>query len=183
MYPYAQGNLLESPNTYFYTEYRGAEFLDAWSQARSVVRSALFQRDRSSDRPDADPQHPALERLFADAVGLRRGAPLSPGMELLLKRFEVTKRVFDAYDEEFRPLDRTAYTQLGNYVRLAETFDIAYDRSGDLRMLNALLKILDTLCAHHQRLDDSLGARVAHLLGREQAHVRALAATIGVSFP
>ena len=36
LYPYAEGPLLEQPNSYFYTPYHGHEFLHVWQQSCTI---------------------------------------------------------------------------------------------------------------------------------------------------
>ncbi len=40
-YPYSQGNRLEQRNTYFYSEFHGTHFMDAWRDARKFAAREL----------------------------------------------------------------------------------------------------------------------------------------------
>ena len=40
-YPFANGDLIETPNTYFYSEYYGRGFIEAWRQSRAGVLAKL----------------------------------------------------------------------------------------------------------------------------------------------
>jgi hypothetical protein len=99
----------------------------------------------------------------------------------LLTKFEVTKRIYEDYDTDFKPLDKDACRNLSLYLRAAEIFDVAYMHWGSLQYLNALLKIMDILCAFYQKLNEAEQARLVRLIECEQEYVTALAKTIGVT--
>ena len=124
---------------------------------------------------------PTLETLYALARNVGLDEPLPAGLETIMQRFEVSKRVHDAYDEALRPIDRSRFSNLDRYVRLAEILEVAYARTGDVRFLNTLLKINDTLCAARAALEEDLGARLARLLDLESVHVADLCRACGVT--
>ena len=41
LYPYTTGDLLEKPNTYFYAQYHGQNFLNAWKAEREEILGKL----------------------------------------------------------------------------------------------------------------------------------------------
>lgn len=64
---------------------------------------------------------------------------------LLLKRFEVTKRIYLRYKPDLRPVDSSEFRDLSLYLRWAEILGLAYEKFGHLFYLNAFIKVLDTL--------------------------------------
>jgi len=175
LYPYASGNLIEQPNSYFYTPYSGAAFFDAWRESRQSVRRTL---------PDAVPPPAAspgpegsnlssdlLERALGGDQGLR---------EAFIKKFETTKRVHESYDGDFRAVDKTKRDELSLYVRAADLFEASYQETKSSRHLNVYLKSLDTLCAHAADLSPALQARLAWHIKRENRHLQELAENCGV---
>ncbi|MDD5679950.1 MAG: hypothetical protein PHI59_01765 [Candidatus Omnitrophica bacterium] len=82
----------------------------------------------------------------------------------LVQKFEVTKHVDN-----------------GLYVETAEIFEAAYAKHKKLTYLNALLKIIDTLCSISRNLDKRQKQRLAWLILREFKHVSVLGRTAGVS--
>ena len=66
------------------------------------------------------------------------------------RRFEVKKRIWTSYTAARKPAS-SLYDDLSNYALLSANLGIAVRESGDLRTLNALLKLNDTifsLCDH-----------------------------------
>ncbi len=175
-YPYATGDLIENPNTYFYSEYGGHDFIMAWRQDRAAMLARLPAGVPPVPAKPADPASrksaDLLERALGGDVSLR---------EAFIKKFEIHKRVHDGYDEKFRALDKAARRSLPLYLRAADLFQAAYEESHALRHLNAYLKCLDTLCAEAASLSTELLARLAWHLAREASYIDALAAKRGIA--
>ncbi len=174
-YPYATGDLIEQPNTYFYSEYGGYAFVAAWYEARNEVRAKLPKPVAPLPAGPADPESrlsvDLLERALAGDGELR---------EAFVKRFEIHKRIHDGYNAAFRALDRSARGSLPLYFRAADLFAAAYEDSATLRHLNVYLKCLDTLCSLSNSLDSGLSARLAWHLEREQGYIEALMQNRGI---
>ncbi len=174
-YPYATGDLIETPNTYFYSEYGGQAFVAAWRGARNKVLAALPEAVPPRPAQPADPDSrlsvDLLERALAGDGELR---------EAFVKRFEIHKRIHDGYNGAFRALDRTAHWSVPLYFRAADLFAAAYEDSATLRHLNVYLKCLDTLCSLSDGLDAALSARLAWHLIQEQGYIEALARNRGI---
>ncbi|CDL00647.1 conserved protein of unknown function [Magnetospirillum gryphiswaldense MSR-1 v2] len=181
-YPYASGALLDQRNTYFYSVYGGRAFLSDWQAVRALVLVAPAAHP-PAPRPVTLPSHP----MAVDTGDLLEAVMAAPAVEAarpwldeLVKKFEVTKRIHQAYDQHFRAVDPTSFRDLALYVRLAEVFEAAYAMLGQLPLLNALLKVIDTLSAVLADLNMEQRARVALLALREREHVNALSARLGV---
>jgi methionyl-tRNA formyltransferase len=107
-----------------------------------------------------------------------------PRLGVLLKRFEVTKRVFERYAEaSLSCAGRSDYSNPSLYARFAELLALAYERTGSLQYLNALLKCMDTLTSLSGRLEGSDRALVAELAEKERGYAKSLAARLGVPWP
>ena len=65
----------------------------------------------------------------------------------LLQRFEVTKRIWNSVDVEFRPVAGAIGDRLDLYVLFALCCISAYDRTQHLSFLNAALKTGDIICS------------------------------------
>ena len=170
-YDYARGDLLEQRNSYMYTPDRGPAFLVAWRESRA---QALAELPAPAQRPPPAEGDSGTDALLEDLLGaLERGGTL-PALEAMLQRFEVTKRIHARYTEHWRPEDPGDYRDLRRYVRFAEVLDCAYERLGDLRHLNALIKCVDTLVALRAGLAPEFAARLARLVEAEAAHVARL---------
>lgn len=189
-YPYATGDLLEDRNTYFYTPYGGGDFLHAWRQQRDRLMKSLPDPKPAPEAP-AEEAHFDSDTIETDAL-LRRllraieegradADDTRPWLQKLLGKFEVTKRVHQAYGPGFRALDPSRHKDAGRYLRLSEVFEKAYDQTGTLPYLNVLLKGLDTLSTLAEELDEAEKARLSHLITREKTHVEDIAGKMDVS--
>ena len=174
-YPYADGDLIETPNTYYYSEYHGHDFIAAWRQSRTGILAKLPAAVPPAPVRPADPRSRQSEDLLERALGGEASL-----RENFVKKFEIHKRVHGGYDEGFRALDKAARRSLPLYLRTADLFHAAYDDGRDLRHLNVYLKCLDTLCAAADELTVDLAARLTWHLCREQALIEALIAELGI---
>lgn len=171
VYPYAKGDRLVERNTYQYTPFVGRAFLNAWRESRIEAKERLGHSAAGAPAaaggvlPEvgAFRTGPLLELLHAR---LASGWDPSAGawLDRLVQRFEVTKRLHRAYGADLRAVDREDFRELALYVRFAEVLEAAYAASGSLVYLNALLKVLDTLCSQAASLERPLASRIARLV-------------------
>lgn len=189
-YIYATGNLLEKPNTYFYTEYYGRDFLETWKRDRERIYAVL-----GSELPPEQGKPNLLKNLrdkveagesldiyfIFDAVqgaltehGKTDRAVLKQFLNQLVQRFEVAKRWYPKYDASFRTEDKTKYGVLELYVRGAEIFCEAFLLFKDLPYLNVLLKSIDTLCSVYEKLNINQKGRLARLICQEAKYINSL---------
>ena len=181
-YLYSQGDLLEKRNTYFYTAFQGRAFLKSWAESRDQILGSLPAP--AIHMPDVDfaiarrgeqggETEVLLERTL---IGIKDPGD-SVGRSLLekfLNRFEITKRVYEAYLPNFRARPGSSYRCLGLYLRIGELFEMAYRVTGDLRYLNVLMKCVDTLSAYRTELGSEGGARLARLIFKERGYIGSL---------
>jgi hypothetical protein len=175
LYPYSEGNLLEQRHTYFYTAFLGKAFLDSWEGSRL---QAMKELQITAASPQSPTLESATERRFAS---LRESPGSEPLVALLIRRFELTKRVFGAYDEQVRPRDPADFRRLGDYVAFAELLESAYRRERQLPALNALLKCLDIVVAHRRDVPWDRAQRAIVVLTREREHVVELATRVDLA--
>jgi len=191
IYPYTKGNLLKKPNTYFYTPYGGREFIKAWKKDRQklldqaghitlpprakgvIPLESLIQR---IDTGRIVSTQVILETLYGYISEKRKKhsvKALRP-LDRVVKKFETTKRIYVSYGRRLRTLKRYPYKNMSLYVRVAEIFEAAYVKFGDLPYLNVLLKCNDVLCSVSHGLGRDLKKRVKWLILRELDHVNLL---------
>lgn len=189
-YPYARGPLLETPHTYFYSRFGGADFLQAWRDDRLAAGA-----DARAPAPAPAPTNESLPApgsrvdtaslLEALMAALQNdetpGATARAWLAALVRKFEVTKRIHGGYDEKFRAIDKADHKDLGRYLRLAELFERAYAVTGALPYLNVLLKVMDTLSALRDGLSAEERARLTTLIDRELAAIEALGRRVEVT--
>lgn len=192
-YKYAKGDLLSSPNTYFYTAYQGREFIESWKSSRSATVKGIEPLQVLVESGHIIPLSDVLKRsvietvvlldsLYADICKHESGISSEAGLlvNTFLKKFEVSKRVYRFYDGDFKAVNKQAYSDLPLYLRLAEIFEKAYVRLGNIQYLNVLLKIVDTLCSFSDLLREAEKSRLALLIEQEFKHIKELAEQAGV---
>lgn len=195
-YPYSRGDLLEHPNTYFYTSFEGSPFLDAWRLSRNEIKKSLGrekeplvknQNIKENVLTRAERENPVetselvyilYDSLCSDDKTLQLRAMSL--VDKLLKRFELFKRIHTSYGLGFRAIDKKEYFDLGLYILTAALFEKAYSISSKLPYLNVLLKIIDTLCSFHSNLSEIEKSRLSWLISKEKAHIDIIATKVGV---
>ena len=155
LYPYADGDLLSSPQAYTYSPFHGSAFFEAWRVSRYNVVSGLtpqapqLARSQSRSPYGIDGQVDTavlLETLLADfQLGYQVDDINLNSLLSLLKTFEVTKRIQSVYSKKFYALPESQFYNLSNYLRTGVLFDAAYAMTEKLYFLNGFIKILDIL--------------------------------------
>jgi hypothetical protein len=178
VYPYSQGDRLNERNTYFYSEYRGPAFLDAWCASRNAALASL-PGPLPLQLKAAMPQTTAYDaaQLLGELSSTRAEHAL---VDRLLQRFEVSKRIYRKYDQDLRAIRDSGYDDLDLYLLFAGLCLQSQQRPAPLRFLNALLKVLDTLIAAREQLCPEQAAQLAWLIGEERAWVQRIAAAAGL---
>ena len=180
-YPYSQGNRAEDRNTYFYTPYLGAPFLESWKLNRM---EAIGRLEPASSAPAPEPCNPddhggkaVLERIYAETMSLSSHS--SDTLLLLLKRFEVVKRIYAEYNDDLRPTDPKQFHDPSLYLRFAEILDLAYSQSKNLFFLNAFIKSLDILVSLQEEIAENDQGRLARCVRNEIQHVEEISKETG----
>lgn len=179
-YEYTSGNLLESPNNYFYTRFHGKAFIDTWIKQRDEALKTVPKSDTYHTVIGPSATDILLENLF-NRLSIK--SMLADDIEILnrlVQRFEVSKRLHSQYNQAWKPTNVDDFYHLDRYVRFAEVLNLAYVMTNSLVYLNAFLKCMDTLTAVRMQLDKLQIARLNILIKKERAHIQQLALKMGV---
>lgn len=171
LYTYAQGDLLDKPNTYQYSKYHGNQFLTDWQQHRQEIMSELGEPQTPVWAAEAEPI-PDKPPYRLDIL-LKHMPDDYKLLKTLIKKFEVTKKLYREYDQNFKPVDKSAYQDLSLYIRMAEVVEQAYSQTSDLMYLNVFLKLMDTLISRRKDLSEQEKKRLCWLIIQENKHVEA----------
>lgn len=189
-YPYAYEDPRSNRKLYMYSAYGGEDFLAAWRESRRAfledfearAEAGLADVEPADDPPgpvslDAPGSGPVdtLAVLTACRDGLYAGdtaPPLPDWLQVLARKVEVAKRVYRAYGDDLRPAgDPPQELSADQYAELAHLLALGAQALGDVRWLNALLKLNDLLCKLSGELSPAGCAAAGRALRGEVAAV------------
>jgi len=189
-YAYTARDLLtEPPYHYMFSPFEGARLLSDYVAARESARNRYASAVPGTARAEATKPLPAIgagpvatESLLSqlvDAVRVGRSADVRDWVDVFARKFEVGKRLRRSYGADLQPMDRSPLGR-NAYAQLAFLVASVMRDSGNLRLLNALLKLNDLVLSAPD-LDDEAAALITPAIDRELALVRELAARLNVS--
>lgn len=167
-YVYGEGDLLTTPMVYSYSDASGAAFLRTYLHSRSLkiteLASELVPDEPRKPRPVS--QH-RVYWVWRDWIAANCEGDPPEDVELFLKRFAVTKRIWTEYSVDLRPRANANHRDLALYAEASELTQTTYELSGDSRYFNAALQLNDILCAHSHELTMSQKFRLFRSISRE----------------
>lgn len=138
-YPYCDQNLLEEKETYRYSKYYGDGFIPAYFDNRKRFLNTLKENGLNLFETAKD------SNTFDFLKSFYEGKEMTDRFALLLKRFEVTKKLFLHTDENFRRINNSPFDDLDLYVLFELCCFKAFKETRHLSFLNAMLKCGDIL--------------------------------------
>lgn len=152
---YTKKDLLIEKERYSYSSFMGKEFLLSFLKSRKNF-SAQFSESTSSGIYDSKNELLDHKCLSSDIIYtldylksflLGNDEKIHPdtGLSLLIKRFEVTKRIYDRVSLTFRALNDSTCDDLNLYIYFSACCGKAYEKTRHLSFLNAMIKCNDIL--------------------------------------
>lgn len=198
-YPYDAENRLETPVSYSYSTYWGRPFVDAWlEKRRRVIHGGeggqlpeLFTSETETDNVNGlfTGSGYIKTRVFVFTLinALKRGKTSVKGtketLDTLVKRFEVTKKIYTGYDRDCRPQDKSDYQVFSHYLWAGYLFSCAYESFSHLSYLNAFLKINDILCSVHANITEPECQARSYLILQELTYIKAASEKLHLDLP
>ena len=161
-YSYANTDLLEFPQKYQMTPFEGRELLSSYEKNRQKILDKIknnqtvnslphtlkllqkqFLIDIKSDQKIFVTSN-QLSSIFLRLQHQKETQQETKFIMALLKKFEIKKRIFSEYDHEL----------LANYILLAAICTKKFQDSSNLKFLNTLLKLNDTICSQIDSIND-----------------------------
>lgn len=189
-YSYTDGDKIASPNTYFYTEYNGQEFLNSYfGNRKSILRKTKDAVEPMFSKNDIETDQSLihtsiyLDYLYTSLQSQNhsRNADIFAEINLILKKFEVSKRIYDFYLPEFKKSDESDFKNLNNYLKLASVLSRSYEITKKLNYLNGMLKVIDTLISVFNEMSELEKKNLAWLIRMEIDHVGKLTSKLRIS--
>ena len=182
-YPFASGNLLETPPVYDYSAFGGVAFLKGWLASRAHTLRMCQEQQTTAKRGTSEfnPQSPTGRQLAQMAAAQAEG-PLTAqdreAFDRILRNFEAKKQLFRDYNPGYTSKGRTDRGGIALFVLFSKVAAGQYRLTHRLPYLNALLKALDMICAHLADVPESLHPELQALLTDERRFVLKLAESI-----
>ncbi|UJF33211.1 hypothetical protein [Paenibacillus hexagrammi] len=174
VYVYVTEDNLKYPQKYMYSAYEGIHFLQVYIQNREAAIEKIGQLTNSKFHVNEQLEY--IKNRYASSAGLTVSpdAPLLANLSVsllvildqdceaegnvgwldgLIKSFEVRKRLYAGYDEKFKPVS-DQYHDLELYAQFSCLLALHYKCNQNLRYLNVLLKVNDTLISQLPRIGD-----------------------------
>ena len=144
-YDYINQNSPGEKINYSYSKFKGYEFLEYYKENRISVVNTLKKKKFKLINPNFKTSYVLLDWI-------KKGVNKHQ-LDMLIKRFEVTKRIYSEYDESFRPLNKsTSFTHFECYLFFAYFLLTENKRKFRLQNVNCLLKVNDILISNKKLL-------------------------------
>lgn len=164
--------------SYSYSTYLGTEFIELWRN----FRNGFVKEQDSTVNPDISTfvkkrfSHSgfenATEEMFNNWIdSLLRGQNPENEIYLLLRRFEVTKKIYGSYDINFRPIDKSDFQQYYLYLKFGQVLVLLYKNTRRIQILNTLLKLNDINCSLYNKMNDDQRTIMAWLISMEMQFI------------
>jgi len=161
-YQYDKNDLITNPQKYQKTMFLEKEFLNSYKKSREEIIKKLIIKDEKiilNENENKDvriilkKQIFNVEELLTTILNNKNELNLENNelINKLLKKFEIKKRISSTMNNEFNEKD-SEYNNLKNYILLSKLILIRYNKTENLKFLNTVLKINDTLCSQVKKL-------------------------------
>ncbi|MDR1475413.1 MAG: hypothetical protein LBI30_02740 [Holosporales bacterium] len=146
-YVYTQRDLLKGKEKYQYSQYYGRSFLKTYYKQRQDFLDNLPLGTEITFDVSGN-----TFSFLENFIGHWADIDVVPdeGIALLLKKFEVTKRIYDRVDPNFNPKENALSDNPNLYALFSYCCYLAYKRTGHLSFLNGLIKSNDIITSQNQ---------------------------------
>ena len=197
-YRYTRNNLLDIPQNYQMSSYEGPDFLISYQFSRKKIITELektpdfisFSNNFFSSQDISDVYEIIKKNKFStnelyhsiimELISNPKNTQTIPIIDKFLKKFEIRKRIFLNYDNEFNIIG-DEFKEIQNYVLLSFMCLIRYQTTSDLKYLNTFLKLNDLICSAKKLIVNKIDISLFHyLLTSEMKHVLKLLDESGI---
>ena len=164
-YEYSIQNLLETPQKYEMTPFQGGKFLELYKESRKFSMQLIKDKidtitlDQVTTQMQLNFQNPLeiinsskfstqklFESIFLILLRDKDDIDITKIVNDFIKKFEIKKRIFSYYNKEIQEASND-YKTLPNYILLASICVLKYKKTKNLKYINVLLKLNDTICS------------------------------------
>ncbi len=154
-YKYITDNNLYEKQTYMYSEYKGMVFLKEYLESRQAfLKQNVHEKTDNADGETADnPVRKNLLKLKKNMESGKYDKETVCSINAYTKSFEVHKRIYTEYEDNWKPLSNAGFGNTQNYLLFADCLLLAYHGLKCIKYFNCLLKVTDTLLSIQDQLD------------------------------
>ena len=177
-YTYSDGNLLKNPQKYQMTPFLDKNFLDDYQRTRinylekiskfekielEKIIHNINQKDMQDDRSSKFNSVTSI-MLFDVLTALINDENNNFDIiDKFIKKFETKKLIFSKYDDNLQPISNEC-SEIRNYLLLATICVFKFKNSKNLKYLNTLLKLNDTICSQINSIDNPTDASLFNIV-------------------
>jgi len=199
-YNYTNENLLTKPQKYHLSLFFGLEFLSAYVENRRkkiinfpktsiLIEEELiaklnlkYYENYGTKKLSKYESTSLLSWILFHLITSADNIILEYYITLLVKKFEIKKRIHSVYSNELKELSDD-FTILHNYLLLSLICIIKYERTLNLKFLNTALKINDVLCSQTNQVINSIDTdSFVYSLEKEISCIKQLCETMKIRF-
>jgi|TARA_B100000315_G_C14567459_1_gene583710 hypothetical protein len=182
IYNYTEQNLLEEQQGYMYTPFGWQAFLEDYLRNRAKAKKQMEELDivavESLNHETSSYTEGELNKILAGLKNKKIEPDALEELENYLRRFEVAKKLRARYHVS-PPAD---YVPFSVYPLFAEILSVSYILTRDIRYLNTLLKVNDTIISVIDNFTEKVSVlRAIEALNTEVAGVKKLASEHGIN--
>ena len=165
-YNYSDGNLLSSPQKYQMSPFEGSTFLQAYKLSRQTNLSKitknsvpenpknLLQKQNTKSFENLEEYEKIETEELLRYLFLNDSNNKKILLDKFVKKFEIKKRLYSSYNNELKEISEN-YSNLKNYILLSVLCILEYEKTRNLKYLNAALKVNDTICSQINSISDN----------------------------
>ena len=177
-YTYSDGNLLKNPQKYQMTPFLDKNFLNDYQRTRinylekiskfekielKKIIHNINQKDMQEDRNGKFNSVTSI-MLFDVLTALINDENNNFDIiDKFIKKFETKKLIFSKYDDNLQSISNEC-SEIRNYLLLATICVFKFKNSKNLKYLNTLLKLNDTICSQINSIDNSIDASLCNIV-------------------
>ena len=178
-YAYSNGDLLKNPQKYHMTPFLDKKFLNDYLNSRNSHLEKISNFEKMDIKKIIQTiNHKHLQKKKSTEYNSETSIILLNALTNLIndenddftilvdkfiKKFETKKLIFSKYDNNFQPISNE-YSELRNYLLLATICAFQFKNSTNLKYLNTLLKLNDTICSQITSINNLIDASLFNIV-------------------
>lgn len=185
-YQYVTENNLENKQTYMYSEYGGIHFLKEYIATRReyINKYEGLEENKTEDNEKTKESTSVMMDLLEIRKTLNTDKSDRKTMDLInayTKSFEVRKRIYQKYDNNWKPIGSKNFKDYELYLVFAECLILSYQHTQCLKYFNCLLKVDDSLLSICDKMGDRLKGNLSQIIKKELDFFYQIAERNGIS--